>query len=83
MTAIKPHLGASLRDRDEPIAKGQFHALWLLSRGYDIEETAGILSFSTRWLRSLIKRYNEGGPERLGDQRACLRQETSTLGHMR
>jgi transposase len=74
MTAIKSHLSAAelecrYETAAEPIAKSHFHALWLLSRGYDIEETAEILSFSTRWVRSLIKRYNEGGPDRLGDQR--------------
>ena len=75
MTAIKPHLSSADLERryetaTEPIAKSHFHALWLLSRGYDIDETAELLSFSTRWVRILIKRYNEGGPDRLGDQRA-------------
>jgi len=74
MTTIKPHLSsAELEHRyetaREPIAKSHFHALWLLSRGYDIDETAEILSFSTRWVRILINRYNDGGPDRLGDQR--------------
>jgi transposase len=84
MTAIKPHLSAAeLEHRYEtatdPIAKSHFHALWLLSQGYDIEETAQILSFSTRWVRSLIKRYNEGGPERLGDQRVHNGTEPTIL----
>ena len=84
MTAIKLHLStAELEHRYEaatkPIAKSHFHALWLLSRGYDIEETAEILSFSTRWVRSLIKRYNEGGPERLGDQRVRNGAEPTIL----
>lgn len=84
MTPIKAHLSpAELEHRyetaAEPIAKSHFHALWLLTRGYDIEETAEILSFSTRWVRSLIKRYNEGGPERLGDQRAHNGSEPSIL----
>jgi len=84
MTAIKPHLsGAELEQRyetaTEPIAKSHFHALWLLSQGYDIEETAEILSFSTRWVRSLIKRYNEGGPRRLGDQRVHNGTEPTIL----
>src|SRR3990172_13285378 len=75
MTAINPHLcTAELETRYEtapdPIAKSHFHALWLLSRGYEIDEVAELLSFSTRWVRILIKRYNEGGPDRLGDQRA-------------
>ena len=40
-----------------------FHALWLLSLGYEVEEIAELLSFSPRWVRALIKRYNEGGAE--------------------
>jgi transposase len=84
MTAIKPHLSAAeLEHRYEtavqPIAKSHFHALWLLSRGYDIAETAEILSFSTRWVHILIKRYNEGGPERLGDQRVHNGTEPTIL----
>jgi transposase len=58
---------------------GRVHALWLLSQGYDIEETAEILSFTTRWVRSLIRHYNEGGPERLGDQRVHNGTEPSIL----
>jgi len=84
MTVIKPHLSsAELEQRyktaTEPIAKSHFHALWLLSQGYDIDETAEILSFSTRWVRILIKRYNEGGPELLGDQRANNGTEPTIL----
>jgi transposase len=84
MTTIKPHLRtAELETRYEtaadPIAKSHFHALWLLSRGYDIDEVAGLLSFSTRWVRMLIKRYNDGGPERLGDQRAHNGTEPTIL----
>ena len=74
MTAIKSHLStAELEGRYEtapdPIAKSHFHALWLLSKGLEIDEVAELLSFSTRWVYQLIKRYNDGGPERLGDQR--------------
>jgi transposase len=84
MTTIKPHLTtAELEMRYEtaadPIAKSHFHALWLLSRGYDIDEVAELLSFSTRWVRMLIKRYNEGGPDRLGDQRAHNGTEPTIL----
>jgi len=74
MTTIKAHLSSrELEARYEaatnPVAKSHFHALWLLSSGYEVEEVAELLSFSTRWVRELIRRYNEGGPERLGDQR--------------
>lgn len=83
-TTIKPHLStAELEGRyetaAEPIAKSHFHALWLLSRGYDLDEVAEILSFSTRWVRILIKRYNECGPDLLGDQRVHNGTEPTIL----
>jgi transposase len=74
MTTIKAHLSSfALEARYEaaadPVAKSHFHALWLLSSGYEVEEVAELLSFSARWVWALIRRYNEGGPETLGDQR--------------
>ena len=74
MTAIKSHLStAELEGRYEtaadPISKSHFHGLWLLSKGLEIEEVAELLSFSTRWVYELVRRYNEGGPDCLGDQR--------------
>ena len=34
----------------DPVAKSHFHALWLVSCGYEIEEVAELLSFSSRWV---------------------------------
>jgi transposase len=84
MTAIRPHLSAAeleqrYKSATEPIAKSHFHALWLLVRGYSVEETAEVLSFSPRWVRSLVKRYNESGPALLGDQRAHNGTEPTIL----
>lgn len=74
MTTIRQHLSsveleACYEAAADPVAKSHFHALWLLSLGYETDEVAELLSFSTRWVRALCKRYNEGGPEELGDQR--------------
>ena len=74
MTTIASHLSkAELEARYEtaadPVSKSHFHAVWLLSLNYGIEEVASILSFSTRWVRLLVKRYNEQGPDSLGDRR--------------
>jgi transposase len=84
MATIKPHL--SIRELEaryeaaaDPIAKSHFHALWLLASGYQVSEVAKLLSFSTRWVNILVKRYNEGGPERLGDQRANNGAEPTIL----
>jgi transposase len=75
MATITRHLStAELEARYEtasdPIGKSHFHALWLVSSGLEVDEVAELLSFSTRWVTALIRRYNEGGAERLGDQRA-------------
>jgi transposase len=74
MTTIVGHLSnneleARFEAAADAVAKSHFHALWLLSCGYEVEEVAEILSFSPRWVRALLKRYNEGGAEVLGDQR--------------
>ena len=74
MTTIKAYLSsaeleARYKTAVDPIGKSHFHALWLLSCGYEVDEVAELLSFSPRWVRALLKRYNEGGAGALGDQR--------------
>lgn len=74
MATIKAHLSgieleARYKTAVDPISKSHFHALWLLWCGYEVDEVAELLSFSARWVCALIKRYNEGGAEALGDQR--------------
>jgi transposase len=74
MTAIASHLSsAELEARYEtsadPVSKSHFHAIWLLSLGHKASEVAVLLSFSARWVRLLRKRYNEHGPDSLGDRR--------------
>jgi transposase len=74
MTAIASHLSAAelearYKTADDPAAKSHFHTVWLLSLGYTAKEVAGLLSFSVRWVRLLAKRYNEEGPDSLGDRR--------------
>ena len=74
MTAIASHLSvaeleARYKTAGDPAAKSHFHAVWLLSLGYTAGEVAELLSFSVRWVRLLVKRYNEEGPDSLGDRR--------------
>lgn len=84
MTAIKSHLStveleARYETAADPIAKSHFHALWLLCKGLEIDEVAEVLSFSRRWVYQLTKRYNEGGPDSLGDQRVNNGAEPSIV----
>jgi transposase len=75
VTVIAAHLNskdleASYEAAVDPVAKRHFHALWLLSLGYEVDEVAELVSLSSRWVWRLIRRYNEGGPEQLGDRRS-------------
>jgi transposase len=84
MATVKPHLSiieleARYEAAADPTAKSHFHALWLVASGYKVSEVAKLLSFSTRWVNILVKRYNEGGPDRLGDQRANNGAEPTIL----
>jgi transposase len=74
MTAIASHLSpgeleARYKTAADPASKSHFHAIWLLSLSYGTQEVAELLSFSPRWLQLLVKRYNEHGPDSLGDRR--------------
>jgi transposase len=75
MTAIVLHLSTAELERRyktaaDPVAKSHFHAMWLLSENHEIKDVARLLSFSPRWVRQIVKRYNDQGPESLGDRRA-------------
>ena len=74
MTAIASHLSAAelearYKTAADPVSKSHFHAIWLLSLDYRTQEVAKILAFSPRWVQLFVKRYNEQGPESLGDRR--------------
>lgn len=74
MTTIASHLSAAelekrYRTAADPIAKSHFHAVWLLSLDHEMKDVARLLSFSARWVRQLVKRYNDQGPDSLGDRR--------------
>lgn len=75
MTALMAYMSSAelenaYKEAADPVAKSHFHALWLVSEDYAAAEVAELLSFSTRWVHTLIKRYNEKGPEALADLRS-------------
>jgi transposase len=85
MTRIVNHLSIDelaerYRSAEETVAKSHFHAIWLLAKGHQIGEVAGVLAFSGRWLQKLIERYNATGPAALGDRRASNGAKPRLLG---
>jgi transposase len=62
-------LGARYRAASDPVERTHFQVLHLAKRGWRSAEIAEASGYSVVWVRKLVARYNEGGPEALGDGR--------------
>lgn len=47
----------------------RYHALWLISQGSTAKAAAVVVGLSDKWVRALVQRYNQQGPDGLVDQR--------------
>src|SRR5687767_14401881 len=71
---IPPHLPLSeleqrYRRATDPVARSQWHILWLLSSGTPTAEVARVTCYSVNWVREIARRYREDGPAGIGDRR--------------
>jgi transposase len=71
---VAAHLSVSeleerFRAATDIVAKSHLQVIWLLAKGHSTGEVAAITAFSPRWITKLVRRYEERGPEALGDQR--------------
>jgi transposase len=72
--SVVPHLPVEeveLRYRATSDARESRHwqVILLMMRGFGVAKTASITTLSCPWVRTLVRRYNEEGPEGLGDRR--------------
>src|SRR5262245_6307932 len=61
------------RDCAEGRVKARWHALWLMVRpdgAMAAEQAAKVVGLSDVWVRQLVHRYNDHGPDGLADGRA-------------
>jgi transposase len=71
---VKPHLTVDelqerhRKDRD-PVAVRQFQVVWLAAKGLPSKAIVEATGYRRDWVFQIIKRYNEGGPDALGDKR--------------
>ncbi len=63
-----------------PIARTHWQVVWMVSQGFRTEDIADAVGYSPTWIRKLVGRYNEGGPEALGDGRRRNRGAEPLLG---
>ena len=73
-TKLKDHLtmeelGGRYRRARDPVERSHAQIVWLIARGQSAKEAAKITGYSARWVSEVVRRYNEGGPEALGDRR--------------
>lgn len=57
------------RQSSDPVARSQWHILWLLHQGRSTAEVADITGYSTTWIYAIVRRYNIDGPDSIGDRR--------------
>ncbi len=71
---LEDHLPAEELERryrkaKDPIERAHYQIVWLLARGKSTEEVEEATGYGRGWVRKVARRYNEGGPEGLGDRR--------------
>ena len=62
-------LGALYRASQDACLARHYQAIWLLAQGQTLSEVAATTGFVQRWLEQLAQRYNQFGPDALGDRR--------------
>jgi transposase len=57
------------RQAHDPVERSHFQIVWLLVQGKTRADVAAVTGYSERWIGEIIRRYNQAGPEALGDRR--------------
>jgi transposase len=63
-------LGRRYRAARGVIERSHLQIVWLLSQGRGGREVAAVTGYGRRWIGAIVRRYNEAGPDGLGDGRA-------------
>jgi len=71
---LESHLGSEelenrYRKAHDPVLRSHYQILWLISEGKSTTQVMEVTGYSRGWIQQLARRYNEGGPEALGDRR--------------
>lgn len=71
---LEPHLDTEelenrYRKARDPIERSHYQIVWLISEGKKTSEVMDATGYCRDWIQKIARRYNEGGPEALGDRR--------------
>jgi transposase len=72
--AVKPHLSleeieSRYRKATDAVARSHWQIIWLLSQGKTAQQLVEVIGYSYDWIRCIVRRYNQEGPQALGDRR--------------
>src|SRR3954464_3909428 len=73
-------LGQRYRAARSPIERSHLQIVWLLSRGRGEREVAQVTGYGRRWVAEVVRRYNEEGPDGLGDRGGATAGARPLLG---
>jgi len=63
------------RKTEDAALKSHLQVIWLKAQGWRTHEVARSTGYKPDWVRRLVRRYNEHGPDSLGDRRASNGRE--------
>jgi transposase len=71
---LEPHLDPTelesrYRKAPDPVLRSHYQILWLISLGKTTTQVMEVTGYSRGWIQQLARRYNDGGPQALGDRR--------------
>ena len=64
-----PEVEGGARKAKEPVARSHWQIVWLLAQGKTTKQIVEDTGYGLSWIRTIAHRYNEGGPQALGDRR--------------
>src|ERR687884_1258545 len=73
-------LGQRYRAARPPVERSHLQIVWLLSQGRGEREVAQVTGYGRRWVAEVVRRYNEEGPDGLGDRRRANAGARPLLG---
>jgi transposase len=84
--SVKAHLSIDAietryRKAKDGVERSHWHIIWLLAQGKTTKEIALVTGYCPTWIRTLAHRYDDAGPQGLGDRRHANAGGTFLLSH--
>src|SRR5216683_7146653 len=81
---VKAHLSVEAietryRKTKDPVARSHWQIIWLLAQGKTTKEINQVTGYCLSWIRTIAHRYNQAGPQGIGDRRHANPGGTSIL----